>query len=162
MFRTSVSRVGCREYELRLADYAGCGADSQLDEHLDQCANCRDALGNARHGSKLLRQAWEPAAEPGDTFTAGVMARIREEKRRAESLLGFWNPLEFLASRLALTAAMVLLALALYLTRMEPRKLPAVMLTGTELRASDFPQIPADPDSNEDVLASLSEGPYVR
>ena len=163
----------CRRYEARLEDYLQGANDSELNEHLRQCADCRAALENSRLGGQLLRDTWEPAGEahlPGGSassphsnsaFLAGVMARIREEKLRSESPAAFWNPLEFLASRLSLTAAALLFALAVYMVGFVPRYVPTpVSLPRTELNAADFPQPPGDPDSNEEVLQSLVETNY--
>jgi hypothetical protein len=153
--------VQCRNYEARLEDYLHGAHDFQLDEHLSHCANCRSALENARLGGQLLRDAWEPASEPRSAFLAGVMARIRDEKMRAESPAAFWNPLEFLASRVSLTAATVLIALSVYIVGFTPHHAPTSPVSGqTELNAADFPQPPGDPDSNEEVLQSLVERDY--
>ena len=128
-----------------------------------RCADCRAALENSRLAGDLIRQAWEPAGEPRPAFLAGVLAKIREEKMRAESPAAFWSPLEFLASRLSVTAAVLLLALSVYLVGFAPRRIPpAPMSNRTELSASDFPQPPGDPDSNEEVLQSLAERHYGR
>jgi hypothetical protein len=114
-------------------------------------------------GGELLRDAWEPAGKPQSDFLAGVMARIREEKMRTESPAAFWNPLEFLASRVSLTAAALLFALSVYLVGFAPRHVPTPLTSaGTELSATDFPQPPGDPDSNEEVLQSLVERNYGR
>jgi hypothetical protein len=119
----------------------------------------------------LLRDAWEPlretsipaSAHSDSAFLAGVMAKIRDEEVRAKSPAAFWNPLEFLASRLSLTAAMVLLALSVYMVGFAPRRPPTRPLSAqTELNAADFPQPPGDPDSNEEVLQSLVERSYGR
>jgi anti-sigma-K factor RskA len=153
----------CRRYEGRLEDYLQGADDSELSEHVNQCADCRAALEASRLGGELLRDAWEPTSEPRSAFLAGVMARIREEKMRAESLAAFWNPLEFLASRLSLTAATVLLALSVYMVGFAPRRSTTPPASArTELSASDFPQPPGDPDSNEEVLQSLVERNYGR
>jgi hypothetical protein len=157
------SSGGCRKYEARLEDYVqGCN-DLELTDHLRECGNCRAALENSRAGGQLLRDAWEPAGEPRSTFVAGVMAKIREEEMRAESPAAFWNPLEFLASRLSLTAATILLALSVYMVGFAPRR-PLSLPTSarTELNATDFPQPPGDPESNEEVLQSLVERNYGR
>jgi len=155
--------MGCRKYEARLEDYLQGTSDSELDEHLLQCAHCSAALENSRFAGDLVRQVWEPAVEPRPMFLAGVLAKIREEKLRAESPAAFWNPLEFLASRLAMTASVLLLALSIYLVGFAPQRAPVAQLPNrTELSASDFPQPPGDPDSNEEVLVSLSERQYGR
>jgi hypothetical protein len=153
--------VGCRKYEARLEDYLHGVDDSELNEHLTQCAGCRAALEDSRMGGQLLRDAWEPTGEPHSAFLAGVMARIREEKTRAESPAAFWNPLEFLASRVSLTAAALLFAMSVYIVGFAPRRVTTPVTTArTELRATDFPQPPGEPDSNEEVLQSLGETDY--
>lgn len=157
-------RQRCREYEARLEDYLQGAGDSEMDQHLAQCESCRMALNDARLGGQLLRGAWEPAPEPRSTFLTGVMARIREEKARADSPATFWNPLELLASRLSLTAAMLLLALSVYLVRFAPPRTASIPppTPRTELNAAEFPQPPGDPVSNEEVLQSLLERNYER
>lgn len=162
MFKQTKMPMRCRKYEARLEDYLEGVADSELREHLSACVDCRAALEDSRLGGNLLRAAWESTEEPRGAFLAGVLAKIREEQVRAESPAAFWNPLEFLASRLALTAAMVLLALSAYMAGYAPHRTPSATFSRTELRASDFPQVPRDPDSNEEVLVSLSERSYGR
>ncbi len=153
----------CRRYEARLEDYLQGASDSELNEHLTQCADCRAALEDSRLGGLMLREAWEPTSEQRSAFLVGVMARIREEKMRAESPAAFWNPLEFLASRLSLTAAMVLLVLSVYMVEFASRRTTTPPASArTELSATDFPQPPGDPDSNEEVLQSLVERDYGR
>src|ERR1019366_3910038 len=147
-------------FEARFEDYLEGASDSELHEHLAQCADCRAALENSRLAGDLMRQGWEPASEPRQEFLAGVLAKIREEKLRVESTAAFWSPLQFLASRLSMTAAVLLLALSAYLVGFAPHRAPATLLNRTELSASDFPQPPGDPDSNEEVLVSLAERHY--
>lgn len=162
-FRVKADRtpVQCRKYEARLEDYLQGADDLELDEHLSHCANCRSALENSRLGGQLLRDAWEPTSEPQSAFLAGVMARIQNEKMRAESPAAFWNPIEFLASRVSLTAAAVLFALSVYMVGFTPHRTPTSPVSAqTELNAADFPQPPGDPDSNEEVLQSLVESDY--
>jgi hypothetical protein len=155
--------MACRKYEARLEDYLQGTSDSELDQHLARCAGCRAALENSRFAGDLIRQAWEPVGQARQVFLAGVLAKIREEKIRAESPAAFWSPLEFLASRLSVTAAVVLLAMSIYLVGFAPQRPPAQPLPNrTELSASDFPQPPGDPDSNEEVLLSLAERHYGR
>jgi hypothetical protein len=147
----------CREFESRFEGHLGGVRDVEMDEHLAHCENCRLALEDSRLAGDLLREAWEPASEPSRAFLANVMARIHQEEALAKSLASFWAPLEFLASRLSLTAAVLLLALSVYLMEFAPnRSLPMGSAT-TELSASDIPQPPSDPVSNEEVLQSLAE-----
>ncbi len=159
MFGQTRAPRQCRRYEARLEDFLNGAADPELNEHLSHCANCSTALEDSRLTGKWLREACEPAAEPGSAFLAGVMTRIREEEMRAQSPAAFWNPLEFLASRLALTAAMLLLALSVYLAEFTPRHGMATP-SPTEMSAMDFPQPPGDPVTNDEVLQSLAERHY--
>jgi hypothetical protein len=149
--------VECQRYESRFEDHLGGAPDPELEDHLVRCGDCRSALNDSRLAGDLLREAWEPASEPSRAFVANVMARIRHEEARAESSAAFWTPLEFLASRLSLTAAVLLLALSVYLVEFAPRRNVQIGTIRTELSASDFPQPPGDPVSNEEVLQSLAE-----
>jgi hypothetical protein len=146
----------CQDFEARIEDYMEGGLDSEIDEHLIHCPNCGAALEDLRLAGDLLRQARKPTTEPGQAFREGVLAKIQEEQSRADSAAAFWHPLEFLASRLSLTAAMVLLALSAYLVESVPRRTAPPSLNRTELSAGDFPQPPGDPVSNEEVLESLA------
>jgi hypothetical protein len=147
----------CRKFESRFEDYLGGVPDSELDAHLAGCGDCRMLLQDSRLAGDLLRGAWEPASEPSRAFLANVMARIHQEEARAKSPAAFWGPLEFLASRLSLTAAVLLLALSAYLVGFAPQRNVALNPIRTELSASDIPQPPSDPVSNEEVLQSLAE-----
>lgn len=147
----------CQRYESRFEDHLGGAPDPELEDHLVRCGNCRSSLNDARLAGDLLRGAWEPASEPSRTFVANVMARIRHEEARAESRAAFWTPLEFLASRLSLTAALLLLVLSFYLVKFAPQRTVQLETIHSELSASDFPQPPGDPVSNEEVLQSLAE-----
>jgi predicted anti-sigma-YlaC factor YlaD len=149
--------IRCQKFEARLEDYLGGAPDSELNDHLTHCGDCRTALEDSRLAGNLLREAWEPASEPSRAFLANVMARIHQEEARAKSPAAFWAPLEFLASRLSLTAAVLLLALSVYLVEFAPHRSVALGTIRTELSASDFPQPPGDPVSNEEVLQSLAE-----
>ena len=149
--------IGCRKFESRFEDYLGGAPDSELDDHLTRCGDCRSTLEDSRLAGDLLREAWEPASEPSRAFLANVMARIRQEEARAKSPAAFWAPLEFLASRLSLTAAVLLLALSVYLVEFAPHRSIPLRSIRSELSAGDFPQPPSDPVSNEEVLQSLSE-----
>jgi len=170
--RRAFSSGGCGKYEARLEDYLQGGDDAELQNHLRQCGHCREALENSRTGAQLLRDAWETGDAATDiaaipqtrsAFVAGVMARIREEEIRAESPAAFWNPLEFLASRLSLTAAAILFALSVYVVGFAPHRSATLAPSArTELNAADFPQPPGDPESNEEVLQSLVERNYGR
>jgi hypothetical protein len=147
----------CRKFEAQFEDYLGGAPNSELDDHLTRCEDCRSALEDSRLAGDLLREAWEPASEPSQTFLGNVMARIHREEARAKSRAAFWSPLEFLASRLSMTAAVLLVALSVYLVEFAPRGTAPPESIRTELSASDLPQPPLDPVSNEEVLQSLAE-----
>jgi hypothetical protein len=157
VFSKSIVPLRCRKFEARLEDYLSGTSDPELQTHLDGCSHCREALAESRMAGSLLRQAWEPASEARPAFLMGVMARIQDEKARAESPAAFWRPLEFLASRVSLTAAIVLLALSGYMIGFAPHWQIPVATAPTELSASDFPQPPGDPVSNDEVLQMLAE-----
>jgi hypothetical protein len=157
MFNKPNIPVGCPEFESRFEDYLGGAPDAELQEHLGSCADCRLTLEDSQLAGDLLREAWEPASEPSRAFLANVMARIHQEEARAKSPAAFWAPLEFLASRLSLTAAVLLLALSVYLVEFAPNRSVTLGSIRTELSAGDFPQPPGDPVSNEEVLQSLAE-----
>lgn len=162
MFNQTKLPKQCQKFEARFEDYLGGAQDSELREHLNGCESCRAALEDADLAGNLLREAWEPASEPSLAFLTNVMARIRHEEARAKSPAAFWAPLEFLASRLSLTAAVVLLALSVYMMEFAPRRIVFPNSVRTELSANDFPQPPGDPVSNEEILQSLSERNYGR
>jgi hypothetical protein len=149
--------LGCQKFESRWEDYLGGAPDSELEDHLARCGECRSALEDSRLAGNLLREIWEPASEPSLGFLTNVMARIHQEEARTESRAAFWTPLEFLASRLSLTAAVLLFALSVYLVEFAPNRSVQMGTIRTELSASDFPQPPGDPVSNEEVLQSLAE-----
>jgi hypothetical protein len=157
MFNKSNSSISCRELEARFEDYLGGAPDPELQAHLSQCEHCAMALEDARFANSLLREAMEPASQPTQAFLANVMARIHREENQVKSPASFWTPLEFLASRVSLTAAVVLLALSVYVIEFAPHRNLTLGSIRTELSASDFPQPPSDPVSNEEVLQSLAE-----
>jgi hypothetical protein len=157
MFNKPNSPIECRKFESRFEDYLGGAPDSELEDHLGRCADCRLAVEDSRLAGDLLREAWEPASDPSRAFLSSVMARIHQEEARAKSPAAFWAPLEFLASRLSLTAAVLLLALSVYLVEFAPNRSVTLSSIRTELSAGDIPQPPGDPVSNEEVLQSLAE-----
>jgi hypothetical protein len=157
MFNKSNSSNQCQEFESRFEDYLDGAPDFGLEKHLEQCDRCSAAMGDARLAGSMLREVMEPASEPTRAFLSNVMARIHQEEAQAKSPAAFWAPLEFLASRLSLTAAVVLLALSVYLIEFAPHRSLTLGSIRTELSASDFPQPPSDPVSNEEVLQSLAE-----
>ena len=64
---------------------------------------------------------------------------------------------ELVLGFVALIAAVILLALSVYLVEFAPSRTVAFGTIRTELSAADFPQPPGDPVSNEEILQSLAE-----
>jgi hypothetical protein len=158
MFGRTRIPMRCRKYEARLEDYLGGIVDPDLEEHLSQCQHCRAALEHAQPAAALVREAWEPAGEMGRELVPGVMARIRTELMRAASPAAFWSPLEFLATRLSLTAAMLLLALSVYWVGFTARRNAAPPAQADVTAAwVDSTAPPTDPIGKEEVLLSLAE-----
>jgi hypothetical protein len=141
-----------------MEDYLSGIVDPGLDAHLSSCGHCRAALENARLAGALVREAWEPAEDVGREFLPGVMARIAEELERRASPAAFWNPLEFLATRLSLTAAVLLLALSVYWAGFTSgRNLAPAAQSEVIAVWVDSTAPPTDPIGREEVLLSLAE-----
>ena len=162
MSNKSNGSIPCRDLESRFEDFLSGAPDPELQAHLSQCERCSMTVEDSRLAGSLLREALEPASEPTQAFLSNVMARIHRKEAQIKSPAAFWAPLEFLASRLSLTAAVVLLALSVYLFEFAPHRNITIGSIRTELNASDFPQPPADPVSNEEVLQSVLERPNGR
>jgi predicted anti-sigma-YlaC factor YlaD len=168
--------TGCPEYSASLedrlesavaggppSDLASLPVDAKLDAHLAECAVCRAALEDAEMAHQLIRDESGFAASPlaqgkEQLFAARVMAVIREETARR---MAIWRPLELLASRFALAAAVVLLALSVYLAEFAPPfHMPAMSsqseATQVEI-GTGMPEPPAQPADQDEVLTSLAE-----
>lgn len=180
---TASTATGCPEYSARLEERlesalesvpanvivnADATVDAKFEAHLLECARCRAALDDAGLAGQLIRNAAGSEALPAernlDMFTRRVMAAIREESSRLNAIGGIWRPLELLASRFALAAAVVLLALSVYLAEFAPPfRMPAINSqteatdsAQTEIGA-DLPEPPAQPSNQDEVLTSLAE-----
>jgi hypothetical protein len=141
-----------------MEDYLSGIVDPELAAHLSSCGRCRAALETARLAGALVREAWEPAEEVGRGFLTGVMARIGEELERRASPAAFWNPLESLATRLSLTAAVLLLALSVYWAGFTSGRNLAPTAQSESISAwVDSTAPPTEPVGKEEVLLSLAE-----
>ncbi len=177
---TANKRGGCAAYAARLEDRVERSAEgvpagtavpndmervetAELDAHLLQCAACRVALEDAEFATQLMcdrmrSEGSDAAIAAGtehqlDFFPTRVMARIREESSRRA---GIWRPLELLASRFALAAAVALLALSVYLAEFaQPLRVPT--MTSSQEIGTGMPEPPAQPASQDEVLTSLAE-----
>lgn len=159
MFSRTDARFGCPEYQGRLEDVVREGEsnvepNSALERHLRGCADCRQALSDALIASRLMRHARYPENSVSGAFVTRVMASIREAAEAAPSAI--WRPLELLASRMALAAAVVLLALSVYLREFAPARSVAVANAPTEIGAV-MPEPPAQPANADEVLISLAD-----
>ncbi len=115
----------------------------------------------ARLSRELLCEGLEAAAAPEGAFATRVLAGIRAEESRRLAAGEFWRPIERLASRLALTAAAVLLVLSVYLYESAPQRNRVQLSTQTEA-TEGFPEPAAEPASQDEVLLSLSENVHGR
>ncbi len=141
-------RTPCREYEARLEGYLDGAADAELTAHLEHCSACQETLEDARWARELLREGREPAAEPSGAFATRVLAGIRSEEARRKQ---FWRPLEVLARRLALVAAMALLMLTAYFFQFAPVRGGAQGASRAEV-GEGFPELGGQPSQDEVLL----------
>ena len=159
MFSRTEARFGCPEYQASLEDGVREGdatvePNSALARHLQVCGDCREALSDALIASKLMRHARYPENAVSGAFVTRVMASIREAAEAAPSAI--WRPLELLASRMALVAAVVLLALSVYLREFAPAR-GAVALNAPAEVGAVMPEPPAQPADADEVLMSLAD-----
>ena len=147
-------RNACGVYEARLESYldGDPAAARDVTAHLERCVACREALEDARLARELLREGRESAAEPSSAFATRVLATIRAELTRRQQ---FWRPLEALASRLALIAAMALLVLAGYVFEFRPAPNVARVPSQTEV-SEGWPEPASQPASQDEVLMTLA------
>jgi hypothetical protein len=158
MFSRTNARFGCPEYqaslEEALRDSDICiEPNSALELHLQGCANCREALDDAFTASKLMRHAGYPEYAASPAFVTRVMATIREATQAPN---GIWRPLELLASRMALVAAVALLVLSVYLREFAPARGAVASNAQAEIGAF-MPEPPATPADADEVLMSLAD-----
>jgi len=152
--------MGCPDYRVRLQDSLTAGtenteADAGLSAHLRECAPCREAMETAVLASRLVREA-QPPVQVSEAFVTRVMATIREQQSLLARPAAIWRPLELLASRVALVAAVLLLGLSLYLAKFAPDRNAAPVASPQEIGAG-LPERPAFPANDDDVLMSLAE-----
>jgi hypothetical protein len=155
-------RTACSEYEATWEDYLqgpeGAATTQEATAHLAHFPACREALEASRLGRELLRNGLEPAREPSGAFATRVAASIRAEEGRR---LQFWRPLEILASRLALSAAAVLLVLGAYLFQSLPSRNRGQIPTQSEVSGA-FPEPVREPADKDEVLVTLARSGYER
>ncbi len=156
MFSGEIPGSACARYEMLLEDYLqgalGGAATEEVETHVESCVACREALEAARLGSVLVRESIAPAAEqPGGAFATRVLARIREAEGQQTQ---FWRPLEVLASRVAVTATVLLLVLSAYLFEFRPRTTQSAQTAISE----NFPELGGQPPQDEILPALAGNG----
>jgi hypothetical protein len=138
--------------------------DPELAAHLRACDKCHAAFAAAELSARLFEGIEEPAVQPSDVFVTRVMASVREAEASLSAPAAVWRPLEALASRFALVSAVALLALSVFLGEFSPALRQAEVAntsevvtsttTGVEM-TSDWPEPPAQPATQDEVLMSL-------
>jgi hypothetical protein len=159
MFSRREAQFGCPEYQASLEDILHEGETciepgSPLERHLEGCAECREALREALIASKLMQHGRYPETVVSPALVTRVMASIRQATQAAPSAL--WRPLELLASRTALAAAVLLLALSVYLREFAPARGTMAVNTQVEIGAG-MPEPPAQPADADEVLMSIAD-----
>lgn len=164
---TKQNENSCEIYELQLEDAAELAAErgeqialsADLTAHVEGCAHCSEALGAISVSQSLLHAALEPTSAPGPFFAKRVMAVIRaEEVRLAAQGSTFWSPLQHLAARIALVAAVLVMALTIYAyTFSNSAALDSSSVNATAYELVPHQQLDPQPQSKDEVLMSLVE-----
>jgi len=173
MWNKNSSRSACEIYEAKLEDAVERAAESgeglslsaELALHVASCANCREALDSVALSTALLDWGLEPAEGPGPGFATRVLAAIRfEEDRRASQRMVFWLPLEHLAARMAMGAAVAVMALTIYVYAyvVPQSNQPAVATQAEAYELVPQPQMDPQPQSKDEVLTSILERNHAR
>jgi predicted anti-sigma-YlaC factor YlaD len=150
--------AACKEYESLLEDhlegYLNPVSQARVTAHLAACPSCHEAFADAQAGVQLLRLGHEATPDPGAFFAGRVMAAIRaEEKLRAGS---FWRPLEALAWRFSLSAALALVLMTGYEVIAPAQLQTALSIRQAEVREL-FPDPVQQPTGRDDVLLAIAE-----
>lgn len=160
----ALASTACSQFEALLEDHVEPGLDTadakRAEEHMRDCAACREAFESARMSVQLFRAAAPVAMAPDPGFSRMAMARIRvaESEMSAENA-GFWQSLVTLGWRFAATAALALVVLVAYdagsARHAQPNQVAIRPMQATDfLFASD----PAQPPANRDeVLIMVAE-----
>ncbi len=155
-------RTACPQYEARLETYLDGGTsaaqDPELRGHLERCAHCRGAFEAALLSRDLLRGGMERAGGPSLGFATRVMATIRAEESRSAS---FWRPLEILASRMAVSAALLLVILAAYVLEFSAVRRAAPSATQTQI-SEDLPELTGEQSTQDEILLTVAESGHGR
>ena len=163
MFEWSKTAADCRRFRVQLEELiesdglrqpAAC-SDRTFEAHLESCDPCRQALEDARLANELMRDAAVPPSVAPEIFVARVMNAISADV--SSQVRAIWRPLELLASRFALVAAAVLLALSVYLTEFAPPFREVATANSQIALGAGLPEPPAQPSNADEVLISIAE-----
>jgi hypothetical protein len=158
-------KSACHKYMVRMEDLVGTGpealeSDPALAAHLRECERCRRAMASADSSRRLFVNLGSPAVPASEFFVTRVMASIDEQESLASLPSPLWRPLEVLASRFALVAAVVLLALSVFLGEFSP-SLRRVDIGSSGTSSPEvvgaWPEPPSQPVTQDEVLMSLVE-----
>lgn len=117
--------AGCPEYRIRVEEFLiqGLGltdAEPELAEHFRICPSCRELAEENELAGEIVRIVCEPPGRIEGAFVTRVMAAVRQEDSRRAAVGAIWRPIEFLASRFAVAASVLLLAASVYLVEFAP------------------------------------------
>ena len=127
----------------------GDGRSTEVDEHLNKCAECKQELEAMRAQAALLRRAFRTDVEPGAGFYGRVMNRIETQaKPSVWSLFGE----SLFARRLAYASAtFLLMAGAVFLSDPQTTAAstyPEMILAGDEM----YTPVSMDPQRDREVV----------
>jgi len=124
----------------------------QHDSHLDECAECRDAVAAMRDQRRLLRSIRLPEeAEPRAGFYARVIERI--ESQGAASIWSLFFD-SAVGRGLAMASMVLAVSLGLYLVSSERLAAPPVAVRGSGSGPDSGGMLTGSPDRNA-VLFNL-------
>lgn len=107
----------CSEMERYFEDWLEKAAPPAVEEHLRQCARCRELAEELSRTSAWLSVLSEEPGEPSPAFWARLRGRLEEADRGAD----FWTSLAGLSRRTVAVLTALALVLALWvLSRPEP------------------------------------------
>lgn len=158
------TKGACPEFEARLEDLLSgqlVGSEKAVTaQHLGECSACRGAFDSASHISQFLKYSFaeDVVAEAG--FAHRTMAAIRVEEDRLAEENSFWRPMQIMAWRLALSAALALVLLFAY-ARFVPLPVPsAARIVAQTSDPELIPDPAARPLNGDEVLLMGAEFSY--
>lgn len=162
---TSVPKTACAQFEALLEDYLESNLSSadarRTEEHMKECAACRQAFEDALESVKVFRSVAAVSEAPQPSFSRMVMARIRNtESELTAERAGFWQSLVTLGWRFAASAAFALILLLAYDAGSARRAQPNQSAVRLNNQTTDFlfASDPAQPPANRDeVLIMVAE-----